>query len=385
MIKNFISIFLIIAFVFSPSYKSYADNPQDTITNSKIKFQQMNEKVMDTNKKITALNIELSKVKSEINKNNIEISKNNKEIETEKKHMEYLVQQVRQAQMLANSRLRAMYINSYNESILSILLSSKNFSDFYYKYDAIKSIISYDTKVFKGLEDKKTALNGSIANLDTRKQQLQKLKASKSENLNKLNSDKDNLDALIVQFNKEKNSAIEIIKENEEKLIAHSVAAIDSNTATFQEVQDALSTLNSLISQISTTSVKNKARGYINLGNKKLTELIAQNTSPVINDANSYKASFAMVATAYTGGTITALGLKPVRDPFGLSTIAVDPSVLPLGAKVYIPGYGYAISSDTGSAIKGNIIDLYMNSEADCYAWGKRSVTLYIVAYPGQW
>jgi 3D (Asp-Asp-Asp) domain-containing protein len=245
--------------------------------------------------------------------------------------------------------------------------------------------MSYDSKVFNDLELKKSNLNESINSLKIKEQDLQNLKTSNMANLSKLSNDKSNLQALIVKFNKEKNTAIEIIKENEEKLIAHSVAAIDSNSATIQEVRDALSTLNSLISQISTASVKNKARSYINLGNKKLTELIAENTSPVINDTSSFKASFAMVATAYTGGTITALGLKPVRDPSGLSTIAVDPSVLPLGAKVYIPGYGYAISSDTGSAIKGNIIDLYMNSEADCYAWGKRSVTLYIVAYPGQW
>ena len=50
-----------------------------------------------------------------------------------------------------------------------------------------------------------------------------------------------------------------------------------------------------------------------------------------------------MNATAYTGGGITAMGLKPVRNLSGISTIAVDPSVMPLGTKVYIPGYGNAI------------------------------------------
>lgn len=385
MIKKFISISLIIAFIFSTCYTAHADNPQDAIVNSKIKFQQMNENIINTNKQVSLLNTEIAKIKIDINKNNINIDKNSKEIDKEKVHMEELENQVSFAQDIANKRLRAMYINSYSESFISVLLSSKNITDFLYKYDAIESVMSYDAKVFNDLEIKKSYLNESINSLKIKEQDLQKLKDSNMSNLSKLNNDKSNLEALIVQFNKEKNSAIEIIKENEEKLIAHSVAAIDSNSATIQEVQDALSTLNSLISQISTASVKNKARSYISLGNKKLTELIAINTSPVINDNNSYKASFAMVATAYTGGTITALGLKPVRDPSGLSTIAVDPSVLPLGAKVDIPGYGYAISSDTGSAIKGNIIDLYMNSEADCYAWGKRSVTLYIVAYPGQW
>lgn len=385
MIKKFISISLIIAFIFSTSYTAHADSPQDAIANSKIKFQQMNENIINTNKQVSLLNTEIAKIKNDISKNNINIDKNSNEIDKEKVHMEELENQVSLAQGIANKRLRSMYINSYSESFISVLLSSKNITDFLYKYDAIESVMSYDAKVFNDLEIKKSNLNESINTLKLKEYDLQKLKDSNMANLSKLNNDKSNLEALIVKFNKEKNSAIEIIKDNEEKLIAHSVAAIDSNSATIQEVRDALSTLNSLIPQISTDSVKNKARSYINLGNKKLTELIAKNTSPVINDSNSYKASFAMLSTAYTGGTITALGLKPVRDPSGLSTIAVDPSVIPLGSKVYVPGYGYAISSDTGSAIKGNIIDLYMNSEADCYAWGKRSVTLYIVAYPGQW
>lgn len=107
----------------------------------------------------------------------------------------------------------------------------------------------------------------------------------------------------------------------------------------------------------------------------------SSNNSPT----NGYRKVLSMTATAYTGGTLTAMGLKPVRNPNGISTIAVDPSVIPLGSKVYIPGYGYAIASDTGGAIKGDIIDLYMNSEAACNSWGRRPVTVYIVAYPGQW
>lgn len=78
-------------------------------------------------------------------------------------------------------------------------------------------------------------------------------------------------------------------------------------------------------------------------------------------------------AYAYTGGGYTASGLKARR---GL--IAVDRSVIRLGTKVYVPGYGYAVAADTGGAIKGNIIDCYMNSMSDCTAWGVRFVTIRI-------
>ena len=90
-----------------------------------------------------------------------------------------------------------------------------------------------------------------------------------------------------------------------------------------------------------------------------------------------------MKTTAYnsaeTGSNITASGAVAVRNSSGYSTIAVDPSVIPLGTKVYVEGYGYAIAQDTGGAIHGNIIDLYFNSMSEVNAWGVRYVNVYIL------
>jgi uncharacterized protein YabE (DUF348 family) len=90
-----------------------------------------------------------------------------------------------------------------------------------------------------------------------------------------------------------------------------------------------------------------------------------------------------MKTTAYnsaeTGSNITASGAVAVRNASGYSTIAVDPSVIPLGTKVYVEGYGYAIAQDTGGAIKGNIIDLYFNSMSEVNAWGVKYVNVYIL------
>jgi uncharacterized protein YabE (DUF348 family)/3D (Asp-Asp-Asp) domain-containing protein len=100
----------------------------------------------------------------------------------------------------------------------------------------------------------------------------------------------------------------------------------------------------------------------------------------------SYSKVLTMKATAYseeessnTWGLQTASGVDAVRDPNGWSTIAVDPSVIPLGTKVYVEGYGYAIAQDTGSAIKGNIIDCFFYKDVDMNAWGVRTVNVYIL------
>ena len=113
---------------------------------------------------------------------------------------------------------------------------------------------------------------------------------------------------------------------------------------------------------------------YINTKNENINEVNNSNTS--------YKDIYTVEATAYTGDTITATGTTPTHNPDGISTIAVDPTIIPLGSRVYIPGYGEALASDTGLAIKGNKIDLFLNSEKECIDFGKQNVTLYVLSYP---
>ena len=92
-----------------------------------------------------------------------------------------------------------------------------------------------------------------------------------------------------------------------------------------------------------------------------------------------YTREISVVATGYTQfdagcNSTTATGTPAVRG-----AIAVDPSVIPLGTKMYIPGYGIGTAEDTGGAIKGNRIDLCYNSVNEAFAWGRRSVTVYIL------
>jgi len=88
----------------------------------------------------------------------------------------------------------------------------------------------------------------------------------------------------------------------------------------------------------------------------------------------SFRRAYVMKATAYCiPGGITATGATVRRG-----IIAVDPRVIPLGKKVYVEGYGSASALDTGGAIKGNRIDLYMNSQQEAISWGVRNVTVYV-------
>ncbi|MCA1055567.1 3D domain-containing protein [Rossellomorea aquimaris] len=98
-----------------------------------------------------------------------------------------------------------------------------------------------------------------------------------------------------------------------------------------------------------------------------------------------------VVATGYTAGVestgkspghpgygITYSGVKVKRDLY--STIAADTSVYPIGTILFIPEYGYGVVADTGSAIKGNKLDLYYDTVEQVYnEWGKKTLEVYVV------
>jgi 3D (Asp-Asp-Asp) domain-containing protein/peptidoglycan hydrolase CwlO-like protein len=78
-----------------------------------------------------------------------------------------------------------------------------------------------------------------------------------------------------------------------------------------------------------------------------------------------------VVATGYAMHGSTATGA-----PTGWGVVAVDPSVIPLGTRMTIPGYGSGVAADTGSAIQGATIDLWFPTLAQARAWGRRTVTI---------
>ncbi|PEJ85973.1 cell wall-binding protein EntB [Bacillus toyonensis] len=106
------------------------------------------------------------------------------------------------------------------------------------------------------------------------------------------------------------------------------------------------------------------------------------------NNTQSAKRELTVVATAYTadpsengtygGRVLTAMGHDLTVNP-NMRIIAVDPKVIPLGSKVWVEGYGEAIAGDTGSAIKGNRIDVLMGSKSKAMNWGRQTVKVKIL------
>lgn len=132
---------------------------------------------------------------------------------------------------------------------------------------------------------------------------------------------------------------------------------------------------------------------------KPIDQVFEEGTKDVfINDRGDFTARKAikMVATAYEAGP-RSTGKRPGDKGYGITasgarakrgTVAVDPRVIPLGTKLYVksltpgvPDYGFAIAQDTGGAIKGNKIDLFMDTVWECLQFGRRPVMVYILQW----
>nr|WP_281281408.1 G5 and 3D domain-containing protein [Pseudalkalibacillus caeni] len=128
--------------------------------------------------------------------------------------------------------------------------------------------------------------------------------------------------------------------------------------------------------------VKDSKNKVVAVGTKVVKPVVKQTVSRSKAPSKSSK-EFYVRSTAYTANCsgcsgITATGFNLKANP-NAKVIAVDPGVIPLGTKVYVEGYGYAIAADTGGAIRGNKIDVFFSSKSQAYAWGNRTVKVKII------
>ncbi|XZH96179.1 3D domain-containing protein [Clostridium perfringens] len=410
MQKRFLSALIAMSISISATHVVFADTVNDkksTIQENKVKYSQLDNEVISLNSQVSKLNNEIEDLNAKLEDNKAKMKDTEENLKETESKVSTLKTEIDEKQSVLGKRMRAMYKSKDSMNPVVFLLKSEDLSDLITRIDALARVTALDKNLIQSLDEQKDSLNSDIKKLERDKAKLKELKSSTEESLKTLDSKKIEEQKKIDELNKQKEAVLEVIKENEMSLISHSVSVINSSSS-INELESAVSTLNQLIPQLNIDSVKEAANNSVQAAKNKIESLKAEeakkaeevaknnaaNSSNTTSSNNSssqpssdgkYKKTLSMEATAYSGGTLTAMGLKPVRDPGGISTIAVDPSVIPLGSKVYIPGYGYAIASDTGGVIKGNIIDLYMNSHDECISWGRRQVTLHIVAYPGEW
>lgn len=116
---------------------------------------------------------------------------------------------------------------------------------------------------------------------------------------------------------------------------------------------------------------------------KKRDTVMLRGTRGLSSRGDGWHSPRRMHATAYDPGPrscgkwasgYTAIGVKAKKG-----VVAVDDRVIKMGTRMYIPGYGFAMAADRGSAIKGNRIDLCFETYAEAKRWGRRKIKVYIL------
>ncbi|CDQ21767.1 Uncharacterized conserved protein YabE, contains G5 and tandem DUF348 domains [Halobacillus karajensis] len=158
----------------------------------------------------------------------------------------------------------------------------------------------------------------------------------------------------------------ELVEENVEKESKKEVVALGT------KVEEKATASASTPSSSSSSSVSSSSKSTASQASTTVSR----------NDTSGAKTLY-MHATAYTadcsgcsGVTATGINLKANPDK---KVVAVDPSVIPLGSRVWVEGYGHAIAGDTGGAISGNRIDLFVPSKSQALNFGSKNVKVKIL------
>jgi peptidoglycan DL-endopeptidase CwlO len=236
------------------------------------------------------------------------------------------------AQRNLADRLRAVYEQGDSDP-LSIVLGAKSLDDALTGIETVDAAAATDREVVSQARDSRANYVRLSQSLATRAKSLGRLQASVSGTLGSLTSARADRAAYIAQ-----------------------VAA---------QRQLNVSQIGSLESQAQ--AIEARARQVA------VERTAAPTAAPVAapTPVSGGGATITVTATAYTLHGHTATGA-----PVGYGIVAVDPSVIPLGTRMTIPGYGEGVAADTGGAIQGATIDVWVPTAAAAAAWGRRTVTI---------
>jgi len=297
------------------------------------------------------------------------------------------------------SRLVALQTSNATTNQILMLIDSENFADFINRVYVVGQLQSADNEQIKSAiseEEKLTALEKQLADeiqavktAESRLKsestalagELSSLKGILSENKTVLSQVKTEyateaarLAAEEAQAKADAESADVAARAAEEQQVAESSSVvIESAATTASSVQESAvaSSEPAPVSQITDSSVASAEPAAVVTANAPaVTEAPAAQGKTMVVSATAYSRHEAGLSN------FTATGIDLSVNPM---VIAVDPSVIPLGSLVSVPGYGIAIAGDTGGAIVGNKIDLHMEDLNAALSYGRQTLTITIL------
>jgi peptidoglycan DL-endopeptidase CwlO len=228
-----------------------------------------------------------------------------------------------QAQLAA--RLRQLYVEG-DVDPLAVVLGAQSLDEVVSALDGLDRLATQDKEIIAQLTHAKTALQAASAELAARQSELQGLLADARATRASIAAARNARAAYLAQLRHQQ----ELNQAQIAKLCAQAAAAGEQSA--------------------------------------QLTDN-AGSTVPPAPPAHGTKVTVSSTGYCIEGNTATGV-------PTSKGIVAVDPAVIPLGTRMYVPGYGEGVAADTGSAVKGKMIDVWFSSCADAMAWGWKTVTI---------
>jgi 3D (Asp-Asp-Asp) domain-containing protein len=270
-----------------------------------------------------ALDSRLARARSELARFRARARELRTEQERVQQEIEIVEGNLRAAQSLLGEHLRALYQEDEPDGI-GILLGATSLDDAVSRLDTLDRAAQFSAEAVTATQDGRAKLRRLLVRLAGHIRAARALEARAEQTAATLASARAERVAYIASLARQR------------RLNARQIAALDSQAKL-------------VVERAQTVQAQSAATTALADGTRTLT----------------------VTATGYSLPGRTATGL-----PVAWGVVAVDPSVIPLGTRMSIPGYGDGVAADTGSAVQGYTIDLWFPTVADALAWGRRTVTI---------
>ncbi|HDR6310767.1 TPA: cell wall-binding protein [Bacillus cereus] len=391
-----------------------AESNDEKLNNMQQQLQQNDAEMQKKEQEKQAVNKEIQGIESELHNLNNTIAKNkedqaaiqrkidetHKQIEQKKNEIVVLEDKVLARKDIMRKRMVSVQNSSNTSLVVEVVVESKNFADFLQRMNAVSTILEADKEILRlqeqdlrQIEEDKKTIDEKEASLVVDKQKLAKAQAELQDNLKKR---QDNLQTVQAKYNAIA-SQLNLAAEEKAK-IESNMKAVQETIAREQEAARIAAEERAKAEAAAKAEQEALAKAQAEVAEQQKQEQASKPAQAKNNNSNVEPApkptaggkELYVHATAYTAdpaengygpGEIvkSKMGHNLTANP-GMKLIAVDPSVIPLGSRVYVEGYGEAIAGDTGGAIKGHKIDVLMPDKASSSKWGRKNVKVTILS-----
>ncbi|MEH7111472.1 3D domain-containing protein [Neobacillus niacini] len=355
-LRRMIFMFLTCVLLVSGTVVAHAQSSKDALHSVEQELEQKANEKDSINKEIDQIKKDMESLQSYITQNRealaetqMRIAAVQQQIEKKKEEIVVLQDKIHNRKGVMKNRLVALQKDDNLNVVINVILESKSVADLIQRASAVTTLLNADKNIMTDQENDLKQIEEDKKEIAKQEEQL----AVEQTNLGKQQEE--------LNQNLQKRQESLTVMQQKYSQVDEQMAGIQAELQAAQEKvrqeQEAARSIVAVSAPVS-ASTATPAPAGASAG----VELYVNST------AYSYESA----------GNFTAMGYN-IRENPNMKLIAVDPSVIPLGSRVWVEGYGEAIAGDTGGAIKGHKIDVLMPNNAQAYAWGRKTVKIVIL------